>query len=116
MRYLFSRASVALYTLALVILSLSPLPPLPEAIAFPYIDKVGHFFIYAIFSFITINTYLRKHIRHPYLSCIGYVTIVGLLIECIQYFLPFRSFEIMDIAVNGTGMLASLPLKVTTDI
>ncbi|MBU2102797.1 MAG: VanZ family protein [Candidatus Omnitrophota bacterium] len=114
MRYLFSRASVALYTLALVILSISPLPGPPEAIAFPHFDKVCHFFLYGIFSFITINTYLRQRVRHPYLACVGYVTIVGLLIECIQYFLPYRSFETMDIVVNGTGMLASLPFNVTT--
>lgn len=65
-------------------------------------DKASHalaFFALALlldFSFPVSGFHAGKM-----LSLLGY----GLLIEIIQYFLPYRSFSLLDLAADGLGLL-----------
>jgi len=60
-------------------------------------DKVVHFFLYILSAF---SFYLIK-CKHFVVSAIIY----GILIEIIQYFIPWRSFSVGDILSNSAGAL-----------
>ena len=62
-------------------------------------DKALHFTAYIFLSFMT-DFLLNKKIIY----LITILFIYGLLIEFIQYFLPFRQFELLDIAANTAGI------------
>ena len=69
-------------------------------------DKLGHalafFCLYGLLDF----AWQKKAILawQKYLSLFAY----GILIECIQYFLPWRDFSLADMLANGLGLLAYL--------
>jgi len=42
-----------------------------------------------------------------------YCFFVGTVIECIQYFLPFRGFEGFDILANSAGSVAGILVRIT---
>jgi VanZ family protein len=73
-------------------------------------DKAAHifaFFVLALlldFSFPATGFHTRK-----VLSLLGY----GLAIEIVQYFLPYRTFSLLDLAADGIGLFlyrAMIPL------
>ncbi len=66
-----------------------------------HLDKIAHFMIY--FSLIVWNTQVFEKRNFKFL--IFFLFLMGLLIEIIQYFLPWRSFEWQDLGVNILGTL-----------
>ena len=65
-------------------------------------DKVAHGSIFFVLSFLSFHSLGRQY---------GLLTLValacfGLLIEVIQYFLPWRSFSWMDWVADISGILA----------
>lgn len=115
MRYLFSWISILACTTFVTCLSILPLKQ-PSGLVFPYYDKVLHFILYWLFAYIVVNTFRRKMINHAPSLGILYIFCIGLALEAAQYYLPYRSFETTDALVNLAGGLASLPLKVTTNL
>lgn len=70
----------------------------PPKIEIPYLDKIVHFGIYAILGFLlTIEPKITN--LKALIICACY----GLLIEIIQIFLPWRSFEVADIIADTLG-------------
>lgn len=66
-------------------------------------DKVLHFLSFYVLAFLA--DYSTPRIRFNLgkgLTILGY----GLLIEVIQYFLPYRTFSIFDLAADGIGISA----------
>ena len=89
---------------------------------FPYSDKVVHCLIYIILAFIATNTFsLKKQTRakaYPVRNGISnraygflYAFLLGLSIEIMQLFLPFREFELTDLGANFLGSLLGCFLK-----
>ena len=69
-----------------------------------FLDKVLHFLC---FSYLTLITWLSQILNkdlHVYAIVLAY----GILIEIVQRFLPYRSFEYLDIFADSVGIIAGL--------
>ena len=64
-------------------------------------DKVIHFFAYAI---MTLWLHLLFSSKNIFFKSIILLFIYGLIIEFVQYFIPGRSFSIMDVVANFLGI------------
>ncbi len=67
-------------------------------------DKLLHFFC---FLYLTLITWLSRIINKElwlYVIVLAY----GILIEIVQRFLPYRSFEYLDIFADFVGLIAGL--------
>jgi VanZ family protein len=72
-------------------------------------DKVNHILAFYVLGFLADFSFPRKKLGlSKVLPLLGF----GLLIEVIQYFLPYRSFSLYDLAADAAGLAvywASLP-------
>ena len=67
-----------------------------------FLDKVLHFLC---FSYLTLITWLSQILNkdlHVYVIVLAY----GILLEIVQRFLPYRSFEYLDIFADFVGIIA----------
>jgi len=72
--------------------------------SFNFLDKALHFLC---FSYLTLVTWLSRILNkdlHVYVIVLAY----GILIEIVQRFLPYRSFEYLDIFADFVGIIAGL--------
>ncbi len=77
-------------------------------------DKIHHFVFYFGMGF-----YFRTYSKDRYhLRLLLFLFFLGITLEGIQYGLPWRSFEWMDMVTNGTGLIAStfLPSKFSRSV
>lgn len=49
----------------------------------------------------------REHIASLFIAFLSY----SFFIECVQYFLPYRSFSWLDMLANGVGLIAGVCLS-----
>lgn len=70
-------------------------------------DKVSHFVAYGLLAWLAAN--LNQTKIRVWLAA----SLMGIAIECVQYFLPWRSFELMDMLANSTGALLGILLTST---
>lgn len=70
----------------------------------------AHGSAYGLLSF-TLGLYLRgRRIRYPLITAALYAACFSALIECLQYFIPYRSCQMEDLIVNlCSAVLALLP-------
>ena len=76
--------------------------------SFPFLDKVVHFilfFIQSIFITNTIYEYRNRNNRILLIVSIIFLLLLGVIIEIQQIYLPYRTFEIMDLISNFVGVL-----------
>ena len=69
-----------------------------------FLDKALHFLC---FTYLTLITWLSRILNkdlHVYVIVLAY----GILIEIVQRFLPYRSFEYLDIFADSVGIIAGL--------
>ena len=72
--------------------------------SFNFLDKVFHFLC---FIYLTLVTWLSRILNkdlHVYVIVLAY----GILIEIVQRFLPYRSFEYLDIFADFVGIIGGL--------
>ena len=72
--------------------------------SFNFLDKVLHFLC---FIYLTLVTWLSRILNkdlHVYVIVLAY----GILIEIVQRFLPYRSFEYLDIFADFVGIIGGL--------
>ncbi|MCM8823967.1 MAG: VanZ family protein [Candidatus Omnitrophica bacterium] len=96
---------LVIYSIFVLFISLIPVEEPRILVGIPW-DKIGHFFIYFIFAIITYKTFFKS--LHPYLYVFVYNFSFGLIVEIIQYFLPYRTFEFKDLFFNSLGILVGL--------
>lgn len=78
--------------------------PKVEVIASP--DKVAHFVVYAILSWLVYRAWQSAR---PALWAVGLSGTYGLLLEVVQYaFFPGRYFEVWDIVANISGAITAV--------
>lgn len=104
MQYFFSWGIV--YSYSLFIIGISVIPFSATLSPFSFFDKLVHMAIYAVLACLVLNTVTFQKKSRPFLFSFFYVFGLGLALECIQFFLPWRSFELADLAFNllGTGL------------
>ena len=69
-----------------------------------FLDKALHFLC---FTYLTLITWLSRILSkdlHVYVIVLAY----GILIEIVQRFIPYRSFEYLDIFADSVGIIAGL--------
>ncbi len=85
--------------LALIVyLSLTPHPP--EPMSFADADKIEHAFAYAMLSFWFCQIYQTARLR-----VIACLTGLGIGLEYAQGWTGYRSYEVLDMLADGTGLL-----------
>ena len=80
-----------------------------STISFPFLDKVVHFILFFIQSILITNTlyeYSDRNNRIILIASIILLLLFGLIIEIQQIYLPYRTFEIMDLIANFLGVLS----------
>lgn len=98
-----------MWIILILILCTLPGSALPHVSLFDklHIDKVVHFFLFG--GTVILLAYglhrQQKHVNIPALVGLAVAaTLYGLAIEFIQkYFIPNRSFELMDVVADGAG-------------
>ena len=67
-------------------------------------DKASHFTAYLLLAI-----FVKKvHIRFSYLTCVITCFSYSFAIECIQYFIPNRQFDVLDMLANLLGTVLGL--------
>ena len=79
-----------------------------DIIDFPYFDKLVHFSLFFIQSIFTTKTYISRNLNSEKLmtKIIFYLLIFCFSVEFIQIYIPYRSFEILDLTSNIIGLLS----------
>ncbi len=73
-------------------------------------DKVAHILTFLLLGLLVRPAFpLLMNRLQPYLWLLSY----GLGIEVIQYFIPSRSFSLLDLAADAAGLLLSVVLALT---
>jgi len=79
-----------------------------DIIDFPYLDKFVHFSLFFIQSTFITKTYVSRNLNSKKLmtKIIFYLFIFCFAVEFIQIYIPYRSFEILDLTSNIIGLLS----------
>ena len=72
----------------------------------PHLDKAVHAVLFGVFSLL-ISWFLNKSKDLKQTQFIAITTSIGygVIIECIQYLLPYRSFSLLDILADAVGAI-----------
>jgi len=66
-------------------------------------DKIIHFFLYMVMASLAVLARKSRPDRFVLMPAFLYAASFGLVVEIVQYFLPYRSFEWWDILANTCG-------------
>ena len=105
-RYLTLSIAWGFFIIYLLIIY-SPKLGLPSS--FPFLDKVVHFILFLIQSILITNTiyeYRNRNNRILLIVSIIFLLLLGVIIEIQQIYLPYRTFEIMDLISNFVGVFS----------
>lgn len=92
---------IGFYVLYVFIITYFSLTPIEHKIVESIWDKAAHLIAYMLLVIIIKVV----HIRFNYLSCVVICCSYSFIIECIQYFIPNRQFDILDMLANILGTL-----------
>jgi VanZ family protein len=96
-------SSFILWLIIVLLLSVLPFPGIRILTPLP-IDKIVHFVLYGVTAVMLYRILrARYNSNRALLYSIAVSAFYGALMECIQYFLPYRSFSIADMAANTLG-------------
>jgi len=69
-------------------------------------DKVNHTAAFMVMSFLA-----HRGLRMPVSRWTGLLVLYGVIIEVVQFFLPYRSFSLLDLLADLAGIALFLVLK-----
>ncbi len=112
--YLIFLTLTILYAAMIFVLSASSSPPGSEEgkAAIPYFSRIAHTVLYFGFAFCVFHTleyYPEELSVDPYLLTFVVTLLYGISDEIHQYFVPYRTFSVIDIffdALGGSLLLA----------
>jgi len=87
------------YVLYVFIVTYFSLTPIEHKISESIWDKAAHFTAYLFLVMIV----KKVHLRFNYLTCLVICCSYSFIIEFIQYFIPNRQFDILDMLANVLG-------------
>lgn len=96
-------SSFILWLVIVFILSVAPIPGFVILSSLP-MDKIAHFVLYGVTA-VMLYRFLRTRYsaKRSILYSIAVSAFYGALLECVQFFLPYRSFSTADMAANTLG-------------
>ncbi len=97
---------IGFYVLYVFIITYFSLTPIEHKISESTWDKASHFVAYMLLYMFIRNV----HIRFNYLTCVVLCCSYSFIIECIQYFVPGRMFDLLDMLANVLGTLLGMIL------
>lgn len=91
---------------------LTPGDNFPDA-SFHFEDKLIHFICFGLLSFIWCGVGVKRVFvsglnGRVLINYMIFGVAAGIVLECAQQFIPFRSFDYMDMIVNEIGGIAGL--------
>lgn len=97
----------------LSVLMLTPATKFPEVDLFNFQDKLIHIVCFFIQAYLWCGVGVKKDTnptssRRFWIIFISFGILAGILLETAQQFIPFRSFDWMDMAVNLIGGILGL--------
>jgi len=106
---------IAWFFVVLIMICL-PKKDLPEVegwLAYIYIDKWIHIGMFGILAFLFMYPFHIKEVvprtKNDYFLTVFILTVCwGLATECIQLYIPGRSFDLLDWAADGSGAFLAL--------
>ena len=101
----YRRKVLFIYSLFIIIISVLPVNS-PKELENLDADKIVHLLIYSVFVLLYAVSFFRR--SHLYIKSFVYGFCLGLFIEILQYFIPYRSFDVLDIAANSLGAVVGL--------
>ena len=77
-------------------------------ITYPYSDEIIHFILFFVQSTLITKTYIARNFKSDKLmpKIIFYFLIFCFSVELIQIYLPYRSFELLDLTSNLIGSIS----------
>jgi len=92
---------ICFYVIYVLIITYLSLTPIEHKISASIWDKASHFIAYLLLAM-----FVKKvHIRFSYLTCVIICFSYSFVIECLQYFIPSRMFDILDMLANLLGAI-----------
>ena len=91
-----------LLLISLMLVTWQALSPLPIEQVQNFHDKLGHLLVFFLLAAITDHAYATSSFT---LKKAGYLMVYGIGIECIQHFIPNRSFSFLDMLADAGGLL-----------
>lgn len=76
-------------------------PPKPTSVRFAHADKVAHFIVFFALA-VSLHLAFRPRVWLGVVLLLSY----GIAIEVIQYFVPNRGAEVLDVVADLCGVLA----------
>ncbi|MFQ5685148.1 MAG: VanZ family protein [Candidatus Scalindua sp.] len=92
------------YVLYVLLIAYFSLIPIEHEIFKGIGDKWSHFIAYLILFIIA----KKVHTNYNYLTCAIACFIYSFIIECIQFFVPNRYFEGLDLLANSSGIFLGM--------
>ena len=90
------------FFLALIGVAILSMVPMPKTDAPEFSDKIAHTLCFLILAALYCRAYSVRNLPWRVLLAL---LCYGLLIELIQFFLPWRSFSLFDLAADFGGLL-----------
>ncbi|MBC8555338.1 MAG: VanZ family protein [Candidatus Brocadiales bacterium] len=98
------RLIIGFYVFYVLIVTYFSLTPIEHKISESIWDKAAHFISYLFLVMIV----KKVHIRFNYLTCVVICCSYSFVIECIQYFIPNRMFDVLDMLANVLGTILGI--------
>ena len=86
-----------------VIFILATIPLKMPQIDTSFGDKINHIAAFVTLYLLLVNAYVL-----PKRLCIVSLLFYGFFIECVQYFLPYRDFSLLDLSADGVGIFIGM--------
>ena len=101
------------WLLVLIIAMLTPGTKFPEVDLFNFQDKAVHLICFGIQAYLWTGVGIKKDqisTQNPqvWTNFLLFGIVAGIVLESLQYFIPFRTFDLMDMFVNALGALLGL--------
>jgi len=96
---LFQRLAQLLFCAACAVVMVMAVAELAHKTTFPFADKLQHALVFFVLSALAEAAWPRALRR-----AMAGVLLYGLLIECVQWFLPWREFSLLDWFADAVGV------------
>jgi VanZ family protein len=105
----YARILLAIWVVLVIVLAIIPDLPVPRIGGKPIplrLDSPVHFLEHFLLAFLAMISFVNGQEQKRRIYLVLYALIIfALIVEIIQVFLPFRSFELKDLGLNIAGIL-----------